>query len=104
MDGGVEINLQEGWKAYHLQIIFENGGIISIPHGSSIYMQGFLSDLYLRPHCYRCENKEGNHFSDLTLADYWGVESGEPDMDDNWGTSAVLIHTEKGAEILGKLP
>ena len=62
-------------------------------------MKGFLSDLYLRPSCYGCQNKGENRFSDLTLADYWGVEERDPDMDDDQGTSVVLVHTEWGKKI-----
>ena len=62
-------------------------------------MWGFLANLYLRPSCDHCYNKESQRFSDLTLADYWGVENREPEMDDDKGTSVVLVHTEKGREL-----
>lgn len=62
-----------------------------------------MTDLYLRSSCYQCQNKEGNRFSDITLADYWGVEDREKDMDDNQGTSVVLIHTSKGKRILQEI-
>lgn len=74
-----------------------------MPHSESAFMQGFLSDIYLRPSCYACQNKGEYRFSDLTLADYWGVEVCEPDMDDDQGTSAVLVHTEKGAQVLEQI-
>lgn len=45
-----------------------------MPHSESAFMQGFLSDIYLRPSCYACQNKGEHRFSDLTLADYWGGE------------------------------
>lgn len=63
-------------------------------------MKGFLTDLYLRPSCYGCSNKGEQRYSDLTLADYWGVEGKDPDMDDDQGTSAALVHTEKGKQVL----
>lgn len=63
-------------------------------------MKGFLMDLYLRPSCYGCTNKGEQRYSDLTLADYWGVERKDPDMDDDQGTSAALVHTEKGKQVL----
>lgn len=94
---------EAGWKNYHVQALFQDGEVLSLSHGESPYMRGFLSDLYLRPHCYQCQNKEGNRFSDLTLADYWGAAGREPDMDDDKGTSAVLVHTEKGRHILERL-
>ena len=35
--------------------------------------------------------------SDLTLGDAWGIEKYMPEMDDDRGTSAVVINSEKGA-------
>lgn len=88
------------WKSYSQEVCFADGQGIRMPHSESAFMQGFLSDIYLRPSCYACQNKGEHRFSDLTLADYWGVEGCEPDMDDDQGTSAVLVHTEKGAQVL----
>ena len=33
--------------------------------------------------------------SDITLADYWGIEHFYPDMDDNHGTSLVIVKQKK---------
>ncbi len=96
--GGVDTSV--GWKNYAVTAAFANGDFYFMPHGEDPYMKGFLSDLYLRPSCGHCSNKEGNRFSDLTLADYWGAAGKEPDMDDNQGTSVVLVHTEKGRKLL----
>lgn len=87
------------WKNYAVAAAFANGKVYFTPHGEDPYMWGFLANLYLRPSCDHCYNKESQRFSDLTLADYWGVENREPEMDDDKGTSVVLVHTEKGKEL-----
>lgn len=92
-----------GWKQYSITWDLNGGEKKKVLHGQSAYMKGFLSDLYLRPSCYQCQNKEGNYFSDLTLGDYWGVEKKDPDMDDDKGTSVVLLHTDKGRALFGKI-
>ncbi len=61
-------------------------------------MQGFLHDLYLRPSCYACSFKTLNRQSDITLADFWGVDNILPGFDDDKGTSLILINSEKGEE------
>ena len=38
--------------------------------------------------------------SDITLGDFWGVWDIEPEMDDNKGTSLVLVHTQAAKSIL----
>lgn len=92
-----------GWKQYSLYLEFSDGTTFEQPHDESVYIKGFLNNLYLRPSCYQCANREGNYFSDLTLADYWGVEIRDSDIDDDKGTSLVLIHTDKGQALLDVL-
>ena len=59
-------------------------------------MRGFLSDIYLRPSCSACPAKAGKSGSDITLADYWGISSLMPELDDDRGISAIIVNTEKG--------
>lgn len=92
-----------GWKHFSLAWNLENGGKEILPREHTAYMRGFLNNLYLRPSCYQCHNREGNYFSDLTLGDYWGVTRKDPDMDDDKGTSVVLIHTDKGQELFAQI-
>lgn len=62
------------------------------------YMRMFLQDYCLRPSCYECTAKKVK-MSDLTIADFWGINNVAPDMDDGLGTSLVLIRTAKGNEL-----
>ena len=59
-------------------------------------MRIFLNDVILRPSCYNCKAKGGRSGSDLTIADFWGIDQLNPDLDDDCGTSLVLINSEKG--------
>lgn len=62
------------------------------------YMQMFLRDYCLRPSCYECVAKKAK-WSDLTIADFWGINDVSPDMNDGMGISLVLIRTNKGKEL-----
>lgn len=66
------------------------------------YMQMFLRDYCLRPSCYECAAKKVK-MSDLTIADFWGINDVAPDMNDGMGTSLVLIRTEKGKDVFEKI-
>ena len=44
-----------------------------------------------------------NRVSDITLADYWGIDDAIPEMFDNQGTSAVFVNTLKGEKIFNKI-
>jgi len=92
-----------GWKLYSVSFSFDNDTEYSQPLTNDIYMKGFLSNLYLRASCYSCHFKSLNRPSDITLADFWGIENVLPHLDDDKGTSLVLVHTEKGAAMLATL-
>lgn len=62
------------------------------------FMRMFLRDYCLRPACYDCHAKYYKK-SDMTIADFWGIETVAPDMNDNKGTSLVITRTDKGQEI-----
>ena len=77
--------------------------IFSETHYENLFLGGFLKDIYLRPSCYTCPAKKGKAGSDITLADYWGVGKYHAEMDDDNGTSLVLLNTTKGQEIFSEL-
>ena len=66
-------------------------------------MKAFLRNTVLRDSCYNCQFKKKNRISDITLADFWGIEKVLPQMDDNKGTSLVIVNTEKGKELIEKI-
>lgn len=66
------------------------------------YMQMFLRDYCLRPSCYECAAKNVK-MSDLTIADFWGINDVAPEMNDGIGTSLVLVRTEKGKDVFKKV-
>ncbi len=88
-----------GWKKFSVMYEFKDGDKKFVSHQESSYMRGFLSNLYMRPCCHTCINKGDNYFSDITLGDYWGANEKDPDMDDDQGTSVVLIRTETGRHL-----
>ena len=98
-----------GWKKYNFVIrrspslTNDNSILLSSIHSNNSYMRGFLSDLYLRPSCYQCRCKNGVSHSDLTIADYWGIDKLMPEFDDDKGIGLVLLNTKQGENIFSKL-
>ena len=93
----------KGWKEYSYVTEFKNGKVYSETLGKDLYMKGFLKDLYLRPSCYSCSAKNYTSGSDLSLADFWGVQVKYPEFDDDKGVSLILINTKKGQDILNMI-
>lgn len=93
----------KGWKEFSYITNFANCKIYSQTLKEDIFMRGFLSDLYLRPSCYECKAKNFVNNSDISLADYWGVENKHKEFDDNKGVSLILINSEKGRAIFNNI-
>lgn len=94
---------RNGWKEYSLVFKFKNNSEYIELGSKSKYIKGFIKDIYLRPSCYNCSDKSINRESDITLADFWGIQNILPDMDDNKGTSLLFINTNKGKDILDSI-
>lgn len=92
-----------GWKTYAVLFEFSNKTAYARRFGDDPFMQVFLHDLCLRPSCYQCSFKKINRISDITVADFWGIKNVCPKMDDDKGTSLVIIHSKKGQEIFQSL-
>lgn len=93
----------KGWKEFSYVTEFKGGKVYSETLGKDLYMKGFLKDLYLRPSCYSCTAKNYTSGSDLSLADFWGVELKHPEFDDDKGVSLILSNTKKGKDILNMI-
>lgn len=93
-------NRKQGWKRFNFNITCDhekNQFNLSSWYQENHYMRIFLNDVILRPSCYDCKAKGGRSGSDLTIADFWGIGQLNPKMDDDYGTSLVLLYTKKGA-------
>ena len=85
-----------GWKKYTVLFEFSNEILYLQEHSKDLFMRTFLENVCLRPSCTNCQFKRKNRNSDITLADFWGVVNVLPEMDDDKGTSLVIIHSRKG--------
>lgn len=94
---------KNGWKRYFVTVSGKDGKQLSTPAYEDKYIRVFLSDLCLRPSCYDCPAKGGRSCSDITLGDFWGIEHIDPAVDDDKGTSLVLVNTEKGETLFNSL-
>jgi coenzyme F420-reducing hydrogenase beta subunit len=94
-------NKDTGWKNYSIKMNFENNTSYIEKARNNKYIRGFLKDIYLRPSCYDCKSSKLPRSSDITLGDFWGVGQKYPNLDDDKGTSLLLINTKKGKELLG---
>lgn len=84
-----------GWKMFSLWFAFANHSEYSKTLDKDPYMQMFLKDTCLRASCYDCPAKGLERVSDITIADFWGIQNEYPDFDDDKGSSFVIVHNPK---------
>jgi coenzyme F420-reducing hydrogenase beta subunit len=92
-----------GWRDYSMEITLDDSRIIRTVYKEDEFMKMFLSDICLRPSCYNCRFKNLERASDITIGDCWQVKNFMPDMDDDKGTSIIIIHSEKGMMLFDKI-
>lgn len=84
-----------GWSTYSAVYQGNNGRILTSLAGDDWYLRAFQSDASIREACSHC-NAKGHCGSDLTIGDFWGIQSAHPEV--NWadGVSLVIVRSEQG--------
>lgn len=86
-----------GWRNLTQKVTLENGKSYYETFSKSLWTQGYLTtNVYCRPSCYDCKFKGFPRISDITLADFWGIEKYSRVLEKNLGTSLVMVNSEKG--------
>lgn len=90
-------NKDLGWRSLAYKIKFTNNKVYLREGKDDNFTRGFIGlHINCRPTCYECKYKGFPRISDITLGDFWGIENVDKTMDDNMGTSVVLLNSQKG--------
>ena len=92
-----------GWELFSLYLSFENGKEYIKDVTKDPYLKGFVENLYLRPSCYDCKFRTLNRLRDITIADCWGIENIDPQLNDDKGLSLALTNSNKGKKLFSLL-
>lgn len=94
----ISINFRDkrtGWKNYSFTVRFKDGKTFTQRHGENLYMRAFLQNLTLRDACFHCSFKyPGGSQADITLGDLWGISGFAPQIDNDLGTTLVIMQSE----------
>lgn len=88
-----------GW-ATTMNLYFKNG--TSEYHKDAMndpYFKGFIPCMISNKHCGECLYTKLPRQGDISLADWWGIDKFKKGLNDNKGTSQVLVNSKKGQEI-----
>lgn len=101
----IDVNFRckdNSWLDFGIKRINANHKAMYVSKDKDPYMLMFLRDYCLRPSCYECVAKQYK-LSDLTIADFWGINNVLPEMNDGKGVSIVIVRSEKGQELFNAI-
>lgn len=91
---------EKGWHNFSIRVNFANGKVYCKDRWHDLFFIGYLQyNNFVRPSCYDCKFKCFPQKADITLADFWGIEKLDPSMDQDKGTSMVMINSDKGVAL-----
>ncbi len=70
---------------------------------SNQMLRSFVSNTSTRPSCYSCQFKGVERISDFTAWDCYNIYQYDKHLDDNKGTSHVMVHTVKGKQLISEI-
>ncbi len=103
--GKIDINFRNkdnGWARFNL-VLTNKEYKYKKYHSTDLYMRAFLKNISLRESCYNCSFKKENRVSDITLADFWGINSILPNFNDDKGVSLVMVNSNKGNNVFEEI-
>ena len=88
--------IKYGWGRGIEKVCYENG--------KTAYQNYFTGGLFgkkliMRESCYSCPYATLERLTDVTMGDFWGLESVAGEFRDEMGCSLLLVHTSKGEKI-----
>lgn len=106
-NGGKLVNVQFRSKKHGWSRANSNKGFLFsternpdiLQEDDRFYHLFFTVGAITRPSCSQCRFTDIHRASDLTIADYWGIEKYSPDWFDPLGVSVILVNSPKGADL-----
>lgn len=96
-------NKELGWRNLTRKVTFDNGKSYYGVSMEDDFRRGYHTNVFCRPSCYSCQYKGFPRIADITIADYWGIEKVDKNLDNNIGTSMILLNSKKGITYFDKV-
>lgn len=88
-----------GYAGSTMSIKDENGNIKYTTRDVQFFKKVFFADINNRPSCFACHFKSVKRNSDLTLYDCWHMNKIDASLDDDKGSTWVIIQSERGKQL-----
>lgn len=89
---------------YQSRLVFDDGTIVCETGEKDEYTRLFSSGITLRQSCYRCEFSNEKRVGDITIGDFWGINSQSKFYHDRgMGVSLFICNTAKGVDLVTRI-
>lgn len=92
-----------GYAGSTMSLRFKSGKKMTNSRELQFFKDTFFRNLSTRPSCYDCHFKTVARRADFTLFDCWHVGRWDRSMDDDKGTTCVLLHTPKARALFDRI-
>lgn len=99
--GIVRLSFKEkdrGWLRPTAKAWMEDGREVLVEDYAMLYR----SRDFMRESCYSCKFAKKERDTDMTIGDYWSIQTAHPNFANMLGTSTLLVHTELGQWLFQK--
>ena len=91
-----------GWSSKNIRLVIATT-TTTTPFALDPFYKGFMTDnVFLRRSCYDCQYRD-THYSDITIADFWGYQKLDPSLNDEKGLSLIVANTARGKDMVEAL-
>lgn len=92
----------KGWNSKNIRLVTKTK-TKTTPYYLDSFYKGFITEnAFLRRSCYNCKFRNA-HYSDITIADFWGYRDLDPKLNDEKGLSLIVANNEHGNNFVKEL-
>ncbi len=88
---------------FNEKIVYTDGSVEIKSRLSEVWSDFYYSLVALRPACYHCKYADLSRGSDITIADFWGIEDIDKEIYDEKGVSLVIVSSSKGEDAFSEI-
>ena len=92
-----------GWRHLTNKARFANGKSYFGICETDSNLQATFQNVLVRPSCYECKFKGMPRIADITIGDYWRKKYDSDPLDDNTGTSYVILNNAKAVSFFNRI-
>lgn len=91
-----------GWHGLNVSVTYTDDSIETNTKDVNAFSRFYFNSLITRDSCSTCKYTSIDRVGDITLSDFWTIDTCETRLNDEKGTSCVFVNTNKGEFLLDR--